>query len=55
MLKRLMEIALSRGLDTMEGEVLAENRRMLDMVRSMGFQVQSSPDDPGVKFVWKEL
>lgn len=55
MLKRLMEIALSRGLDRMEGEVLAENRRMLDMVKSMGFQIQSSADDPGVKFVWKEL
>ncbi|MEA2009723.1 MAG: bifunctional acetate--CoA ligase family protein/GNAT family N-acetyltransferase [Actinomycetota bacterium] len=55
MLKRLMEIALSRGLDTMEGEVLAENRRMLDMVKSMGFQIQTSSDDPGVKFVWKEL
>ncbi|MEA3511011.1 MAG: bifunctional acetate--CoA ligase family protein/GNAT family N-acetyltransferase [Actinomycetota bacterium] len=55
MLKRLMEIALSRGLDSMEGEVLAENHRMLDMVRSMGFQVQTSTDDPGVKLVWKEL
>jgi acetyltransferase len=55
MLKRLMEIALSRGLDSMEGEVLAENHRMLDMVKSMGFQVQTSSDDPGVKFVWKEL
>ena len=55
MLKRLMEIALSRGLDRMEGEVLAENNRMLDMVKSMGFQIQTSADDPGVKFVWKEL
>ena len=55
MLKRLMEIALSRGLDRMEGEVLGENHRMLDMVQSMGYQVQASPDDPGVKFVWKEL
>jgi acetyltransferase len=55
MLKRLMVIALSRGLDLMEGEVLAENHRMLDMVKSMGFQIQSTPDDPGVKFVWKEL
>ncbi|MEA2023256.1 MAG: bifunctional acetate--CoA ligase family protein/GNAT family N-acetyltransferase [Actinomycetota bacterium] len=55
MLKRLMEIALSRGLDRMEGEVLAENHRMLDMVKAMGFQIQSGADDPGVKLVWKEL
>jgi acetyltransferase len=55
MLKRLMEIARSRGLDMMEGEVLTANHRMLDMVRSMGFQVQRNPDDPGVENVWKEL
>lgn len=55
MLKRLMEVALSRGLDLMEGEVLAENHRMLHMVKSMGFQIQTASDDPGVRFVWKEL
>lgn len=55
MLKRLMEIARSRGLDLMEGEVLAANHRMLDLVRSMDFQIQRSPDDPGIEYVWKEL
>jgi acetyltransferase len=55
MLKRLMEIARSRGLDTMEGEVLSENRRMLNLVKSMDFQIQPTPDDPGVRYVWREL
>ncbi|MEA3502858.1 MAG: GNAT family N-acetyltransferase, partial [Actinomycetota bacterium] len=55
MLKRLMEIALSRGLDKMEGEVLTENHRMLDLVKSMGYHVQRSADDPGVQYVWKQL
>jgi acetyltransferase len=55
MLKRLMEIARSRGLDRMEGEVLAGNHRMLELVRSMDFQIQRSPDNPGIEYVWTEL
>lgn len=55
MLKRLMEIALSRGLDMMEGEVLTSNHRMLELVRSMDFQVQRNKDNPGVQYVWTKL
>jgi len=55
MLTRLMEVARSRGLDMMEGEVLANNRKMLDLVRSIGFQVQPSEDDPAIKYVWVDL
>ena len=55
MLKRLMEIARSRGLDMMEGEVLTANHRMLELVRSMDFQVERSKGNPGVEYVWKEL
>ncbi|MCP3994298.1 MAG: GNAT family N-acetyltransferase, partial [bacterium] len=52
MLTRLMEIARSRGLDMMEGEVLTTNHRMLELVRSMDFQVQTSTENPGVQYVW---
>ena len=55
MMKRLMEIARSRGLDMMEGEVLTANHRMLELVRSMDFQVQRAAGNPGVEYVWKEL
>ena len=55
MMTRLMEIARARGLDMMEGEVLTANHRMLDLVRSMDFHVQRSPDNPGVQYVWKTL
>ncbi|MDJ0768060.1 MAG: GNAT family N-acetyltransferase [Ilumatobacter sp.] len=55
MLQRLMEIARSRGLDTMEGEVLATNRRMLDLVRSIGFHEQPAPDDPSIVSVSIDL
>jgi acetyltransferase len=55
MLTRLMEVARSRGLDMMEGEVLANNRKMLELVESMGFQIQTSVDDPAIKYVWINL
>ncbi|MEN8114566.1 MAG: bifunctional acetate--CoA ligase family protein/GNAT family N-acetyltransferase [Actinomycetota bacterium] len=55
MLTRLMEIARARGLDRMEGEVLSNNRRMLDLVKSLGFQIQRNTEDPDIKYVWTEL
>ncbi len=55
MLTRLMEIARARGLDMMEGEVLTANNRMLDLVRSMDFQIERSTDNPGVQYVWTDL
>ena len=55
MLNRLMEVARSRGLDTMEGEVLTENHRMLQMVKAMGFRSQISDDDPSVCIVSRSL
>jgi acetyltransferase len=55
MLTRLMEIARSRGLDMMEGEVLTANHRMLELVRSMDFQIERSPENPGVQYVWTKL
>ena len=55
MLTRLMEIARARGLDMMEGEVLTANHKMLDLVRSLDFQIQRSPENPGVEYVWTKL
>ena len=55
MVTRLMEIARSRGLDLMEGEVLTANHKMLDLVRSLDFQVERSKSNPGVQYVWKDL
>jgi acetyltransferase len=55
MLNRLMEIARSRGLDMIEGEVLADNHRMLEMVKKMGFHVQMAVDDPTIRNVSRSL
>jgi len=55
MLTRLMEVARSRGLDLMEGEVLTANHKMLDLVRSLDFQIERSSDSPGIQYVWIDL
>jgi acetyltransferase len=34
---RLIDVARSRGLRTMTGEILARNTRMLELARSLGF------------------
>ncbi len=47
----LMDVARNRGLEVMEGEVLSNNNKMLDLVRSLGFRVTSSPDDTSIKHV----
>ena len=55
LLRKLMDVAKTRGLHTMEGEVLSDNRPMLDMARSLGFSVLMSKDDPGVMLLSKSL
>jgi len=51
LMHQLMEVARNRGLETMEGEVLSNNTKMLEMVKNLGFQVGNYPDDPGIKQV----
>ncbi len=50
----LMNVARDKGMDIMEGDVLANNRGMLDLVSGLGFQVREG-DDPCVKKVTKRL
>jgi acetyltransferase len=49
LMTQLMEAAQERGFSSMDGEILADNKKMLDLVKSLGFHIQSSEDDPGVK------
>jgi acetyltransferase len=51
----LMEVAKLRGLQTMEGEVLAENSGMLRLARKLGFSIRPLPNDPGTLFISKPL
>ncbi len=45
----LIDAAKSRGLKYMTGDFLAENRRMIKFVSSLGFVISAHPDDPGLK------
>jgi len=51
----LMKVARDRGLETMEGEVLSANTKMLDLLRSLDFRITNVPDDTGIKAVSKQL
>jgi acetyltransferase len=51
----LMDAARQRGFQTMDGEILADNHNMLGLVKSLGFQIHTSPDDPTVKVAERRL
>jgi acetyltransferase len=51
----LMEAARSKGLSTIEGEVLNNNHRMLKLMNRLGFAIKTSEEDPAVMKVSKEL
>lgn len=45
LMQALIEAARSRGFETLEGLVLRENAGMLDFVKTLGFRVESAPED----------
>jgi len=50
-LERLIEVARSRGLKAMVGNVLAVNQPMLALCGTLGFEVSNHPDDGALKRV----
>jgi acetyl coenzyme A synthetase (ADP forming)-like protein len=50
LLGRLAEIALARGIDTFEADVLPSNARMIDVFESFGFVVQDRLDNGTLRF-----
>lgn len=55
LMKALIEDARARGLERMEGYVLASNRPMLELARRLGFTVGPSEEGPSVRLVRLEL
>jgi acetyltransferase len=55
LMQKLMEIARDRDLERMEGQVLANNFKMLDLMRSLNFQIGSDPEDSSIKQVEAQL
>jgi acetyltransferase len=44
-----------RGFRIMDGEVLTANTRMLALMKSLGFRIESDPQDMAIKQVTKVL
>jgi len=55
LMQKLIDIARNRGLEVMEGQVLANNFRMLELMTSLNFQIGNDPTDPGIKLVTTPL
>jgi len=51
----LMDAARSNGLKSMEGEVLKDNASMLKLMKRLGFNIETSPEDDGIKTARKVL
>jgi acetyltransferase len=55
LMRSLMQNARDKGLRIMEGEVLSANTRMLALVKSLGFRIETDRNDPTIKLVSKVL
>jgi len=51
LLESLMQAALARGMERMEGYILASNTRMLGLAKRLGFTEVESPEGPSVCLV----
>lgn len=55
LMQRLMTIARDRGIEVMEGEVLANNSKMMRMCERLGFRIVHDPNEPEVVRVRRHL
>ena len=51
LMRNLVEVARDRGLEMMEGKVLSNNSKMLELMKSLNFQIRNDPEDAAVKLV----
>ena len=54
-MQRLIDVARDRGLKTMEGEVMANNREMLKLADKLGFRAKPSEEDSHLMVVSRRL
>ncbi|BFM49816.1 GNAT family N-acetyltransferase [Marinomonas sp. THO17] len=47
LMRQLFKVAYDKGLKVMKGIVLAENKRMIQFCKHLGFSIQRDPDDIG--------
>jgi len=55
LLQRLAEWCRKRGLARIEGDVMLENHRMLELARRLGFRCNFDENNPQIVRVWKPL
>jgi len=55
LMQRLMKIARNRDLEKIEGQVLAANFRMLELMESLRFKISNSEEDSSIKQVEAQL
>ena len=55
LMQKLIEIARNRGLEIMEGQILANNFRMLELMLSLNFQIKNDPENTGIKLAVTRL
>ena len=55
LMQALMKTARSRGLQTLEGEVLRQNMPMKGLMAKLGFTIEHLPDDEDIVRVFKRL
>src|SRR3974390_1888674 len=51
LMELMIEYARAEGLESIRGQVLQENRTMLQMCRQLGFQITSDPEDSSILVV----
>ena len=51
----MMDAARGHGVQVVEGEVLASNRRMLSLMQELGFSISTSTEDPSIRRVERWL
>ena len=55
LMNAIIEQAHDRGLERIEGFVLAANAPMMRLMQALGFSVHTDRDDPALKRVWRDL
>ena len=55
LMRDLMDVARDRDLSEMEGQVLSNNTKMLELVQTLSFKISNNPDDPSIKQVVARL
>ena len=55
LMTRILDYAERRGIAEVWGDVLSDNRRMLNMAEELGFTTERNPDDPSIVRVVKRF